>query len=407
MKVHGMGHPLVGTRAWHETSAARVAAGRDRPATYRPMHAAATAAPTRTAARPPARPPRRLRQAALLGVVSSVALLGCAALPDTPWRLEPSYHIAHGGGNAAQGYLALARQYEGEQRTAQALDAYRRAAAAAPDDADVQNTLGLALAQQSRFTEAVTALRRAVALAPARAPLLNNLGYALLLDGRAEEARAMFRLTLAVDPAHEMAGRNLAHVDQVLGATLAAAPVQQAAPAAPQAAPSAATPAVVMAAGTATNEMKPVAVAAEPTVAAVRADSTALLAAQVPLQGVRVEIVNGLGVRGAAARVGRWLRERGVAAGRLANLLPYSSPHTQVLYQPGMSAAAEEIARRMPIVSQVAQARAGTSRADVSILLGHDMRSHPTACATLGACPDARTVATATGKLPAGTAVPR
>lgn len=187
------------------------------------------------------RPPgtRRPRAVMAMTVAATAALLGCSSLTPAPWRVEPVYRVEGSGAGTARGYLALARQYEGEQRTAQALDAYRKAAQAAPDDADVQNTLGLALARQAQYGPAVQALRRAVTLAPERAALLNNLGYALLLDGRAEEARAMFRLTLAVDPAHEMAARNLHWINQPQVATAApAAPVAPAAPAAPSEDPS-------------------------------------------------------------------------------------------------------------------------------------------------------------------------
>jgi len=355
-------------------------------------------------------------------VAATAALLGCSSLTPAPWRVEGVYRVEDSGAGTAKGYLALARQYEGEQRAAQALDAYRKAAQAAPEDADVQNTLGLALARQAQYGQAVLALRRAVALAPERAALLNNLGYALLLDGRAEEARAMFRLTLAVDPAHEMAARNLHWVNQPQVATAApATPVIQVAPAAPAEAPAPLPPAVAALAllqSTALQQavaLPPVA-ALEPAASQVSmpamvplpAPVTAAMAApmaasepvamavatkapeemppaKVSLEGVSIEIVNGNGITGAAARLRQWLGQQGIKAGRLANLLPYDTPQTQILYRPGRAGAAQAVAERMPLQTEVAPAPAGSTGADVHVLIGHDAR-YSAGCASIAVC---------------------
>jgi Flp pilus assembly protein TadD len=350
---------------------------------------------------------------------ATAALLGCSSLPPAPWRVEPTYRVEDSGAGAAQGYLALARQYDGEQRGAQALDAYRKAAQAAPADAEVQNALGLALARQGQFGPAVVALRRAVALTPERAPLLNNLGYALLLDGRADEARAIFRLTLAVDPGHAMASRNLAHIDQQMAAAATSAAVPAAAVAvaaeavaaqvvAAAADPAAATAPDAAAIPAAKPAAEPVAAVAAVTVAAPAAAppaapvaqpvavsaTTATVPARVPLAGVSIEIVNGNGITGAAARLRNWLGEQGLRAGRLANLLPYDSPRTQVLYRPGKAEQARELAQRMPVGAEVSPATAGSTRADLRVLLGHDVR-HSAGCGALQACAAAQRLASA------------
>lgn len=326
----------------------------------------------------------------MLAVAASAVLVGCTTMQADPLRVEPLFRVQNGSANAAPGYVALAKQYEGEGRTAQALDAYRKAAKAAPADPDVLNALGLALARHAQFGPAVTALRQAVALAPERAQLLNNLGYALLLDGRSEEARAIFRLTLAVQPTHETALRNLAYVDQQLAAAAPPRPVPQAAAVQPVAAPVAEQVAAATPVQASPGPTPPI--AADPAVerpatpSGGRAVETKTAApARTSLDGVSVEIVNGNGINGAAARLRQLLRERGVEVGRLANRLPYDSPHTQVLYRSGQADAAQEMAKRLPVDAAVGSAPAGSTRADLSVLLGHDVRQGA-GCALLQAC---------------------
>ncbi len=334
----------------------------------------------------------------LLAVAAGAALLGCSPLTSTPWRVDPLYRIESGNPAAAQGYLALALQYEGEGKYAQALEAYRNAAKAAPGDADMQNTLGLALAKHAQFAPAVAALRRAVALARESAQLLNNLGYALLLDGRAEDARAMLRLTLAVDPAHETALRNLAYLDKkLLPADSKAASQAAAAVATATVVPmkmaeaSAAADAVVAGPVQAASNMSvPITATtvtgtqASPSAAGSSAGKTGVLV-RGRLEGASIEIFNGNGVDGAAARLRQWLRDQGIEAGRLANLPPYKSAHTLVLYRTGKADLARVVADHIPVDADIEPAPAGTTQADLRVVIGHDAR-YSAGCASLATC---------------------
>ena len=356
------------------------------------------------------RPARRLSERsptlALLGLAASAALLGCSSLTMPPWRVEPVYRVAGvegvtgitgitgGSPSAAPGYLALAQKYEGENRVEQALDAYARAAKSAPDSAEVQNRLGLALARHGRIEGAILALRRAVALAPDRAPLLNNLAYALLLDGRADEASAMFRLTLAVDPAHEIASRNLAHLNQHLPVTAAKAP----APVAATGVKGAAVVVAVVPAAAAVNTVAPPVAAStrpEPMPQSIAARSALVSAGpsvtseSAPVQPRQdhfsIEIMNGNGVGGAAARLRDLLQEQGIHVRRVANLPPYKSVSTQVLYRPGKIEQARLIAQRMPVHADVLAAPAGSTLADLRVVIGHDAR-RSAGCTALAVC---------------------
>ena len=95
--------------------------------------------------------------------------------------------------------------------------------------------------------------------------------------------------------------------------------------------------------------------------------------AAVPAAAARVEIVNGHGVRGAASRLRDAL---GTGPGtRLVNRSPYREPSTVIEYRPGYAAQARALARRMPISTQLLAAATFGSRADVRVVLGHDLNA--------------------------------
>jgi hypothetical protein len=360
-----------------------------------------------------------------LAVAVSLALAGCASTSKDGWRIEPAFRIQHAGPTGAgEGYLALGRQYDGERRWDLALQSYRKAALEAPWDVDILNALGLAEAGQGHHARAVAVLRRAVVLAPDRAQIINNLGYALMLEGRVDEARDFLRLALKVEPGHARARQNLDQLEASVAAAQPAAPapsrsapepspplVAAAEPEVPRLRvlsapnlpplqlstaplePASSTPTPVVLLTIASVELPPLAVVAEPSVPEMvpqRAESEppAQIApsaqpAAPTLPKPRVEISNGNGVRGMAAWLAGWLRERGLEGrSRLTNLRPYTSATTVVQYRPGFDVQAREIARRMPAsVELVADPRRGAP-SDVRIVLGHDLRDVATRAAT-------------------------
>lgn len=306
-----------------------------------------------------------------------LVLAGCASPPPEAWRVVPSYRISHAGLGMAQGYAALARQYEGEGRWEDALQAWRKAAADAPDDADILDGLGIALSGQGRLDEAVATLHRAAEGAPASARRFNNLGYALMLSGRNDEARNVLHRAVALDPGHAAARANLGKLD-------------------PRGVP--ATPRLAVAATSA-----PVAVLTlqtEPTAAALPIVDTpsarahtatredAVAKDEAPpspppppnLAALRVEIVNGNGVTGLAAWVGVRLQRHGLRQrARLTNLRPYDTPATVIHYRPGYAAEAGELARHLPAKVALVQQDDRATGADVRVVLGRDLR-HMASC---------------------------
>ncbi|MFZ3081923.1 tetratricopeptide repeat protein [Rhodoferax ferrireducens] len=323
----------------------------------------------------------------------ALVLTGCAAPVPTVWRVAPNYRISNSGPDrvAANGYMALARQFEGEHRWRDARDAWRKAALEAPNNADVMNALGMAEAAQGLFGNAVAALRRAVALAPQRAALLNNLGYALLLDGRTDEAKDVLREALVLNPEHRLARSNLNRVDQVaLNATPLATPPKDASATSELAASTQAPqlqsvpnlePMPLRQAGLSAVAAVTVPPIASPAVPVAEAPPT--VAPTPPVTGrarevlqPRVEIANGNGVEGMAAWLGGWMRARGlVQRTALTNARPFNTATTVVQYRVGYFGAAQAFAERMPHPVKLASEPGGALGADIRIVLGRDYRA--------------------------------
>ncbi|MCX7688983.1 MAG: tetratricopeptide repeat protein [Fimbriimonadales bacterium] len=85
-------------------------------------------------------------------------------------------------------------------RYADAEAALRRAVALAPENADVQLALGVALARQERWEEAIAALEQATRLNPNSVAAWRNLGYCYYRMRYLEAAIPYFQRSLALQP---------------------------------------------------------------------------------------------------------------------------------------------------------------------------------------------------------------
>ncbi|MBA5607909.1 LytR C-terminal domain-containing protein, partial [Duganella sp. FT3S] len=165
----------------------------------------------------------------------------------------------------------------------------------------------------------------------------------------------------------------------------AAAPVAATAPmmgAAPVPAPK---PAVVADAAEAAAAARPLAVAAGtapapakaapaplPSTPAVVAKAATAAPAAVPATvPPRLEISNGNGVTGLAARYRSVLGKIGILASRLSNARPFRQQESVIEYRPGFAAQAASLQRALPGRTALQQSAALT-RSDVRLLLGKD-----------------------------------
>jgi protein O-GlcNAc transferase len=99
----------------------------------------------------------------------------------------------------------------------QAIEIYRRAAAMAPNYAEIHNNLGNALRAAGRPAEAVTSLKRAARLKPEIATVHTNLGLALADIGHFQEAAASHRQALKLQPDLALAHNNFGTALLALG----------------------------------------------------------------------------------------------------------------------------------------------------------------------------------------------
>ena len=92
----------------------------------------------------------------------------------------------------------------------------------------------------------------------------------------------------------------------------------------------------------------------------------------VELAGARLELSNGSGVAGAAARMREWLGTQGVAAHRLTNHRTFSQQYTTLQYRDGQEGEARRLATVLPV--GVPLQRTNQLRTDLRIVIGHDWK---------------------------------
>jgi tetratricopeptide (TPR) repeat protein len=353
-----------------------------------------------------------------------------------PWTVQPVFSVNDAGPKADAMYR-LGRFYQGQRRYAEAIAAYRQALAPDPGYADAQNGLGVIYAEQGRHAEAVKAFQAAIAAAPRAAYLHNNLGYVLLLQGSNEKAVEVLEEARRLEPDNAKVRDNLiigyerlieekqarrpvqpdtnttvaaeskaesakASVEvrtapdsgvrlvavapavyelQAPGAEAAGAQKKHGADAAVPAATvvsperGSAAPTYVLTTASGTQEVQ---VHDSPTTIEANANATEAArpdeARQQELEAFKLEVSNGNGVGGMAARVAGYLARFGVSTGRLTNDKPFSQPTTLIQYREGYRTQAARIGSMLPKAVPVVQAGALRSDIHVRVVLGRDVR---------------------------------
>ena len=105
---------------------------------------------------------------------------------------------------------------------------------------------------------------------------------------------------------------------------------------------------------------------------------------------LRLEVSNGNGVAGMAARVGRWLSTQGENNAYLTNQRPYVQQATVVQYRSGQEKAAQRVARSLPAHAKAAAEPTQGLRSDVRVVLGRDW-VQTAACLEQNTCQPAET----------------
>ena len=89
------------------------------------------------------------------------------------------------------------------------------------------------------------------------------------------------------------------------------------------------------------------------------------------VRGCPVEVSNGAGRNGMAARFQKFLDDRGQSVRRLTNDRSFANSRTTIFYRPGHQEGAREIAELLsvPVILEIAD----LDRCDVRVRLGHDL----------------------------------
>lgn len=327
----------------------------------------------------------------------------------------------------AEAHNALGATLAAQGRLDEAAQAFLAGVNAAPRAAHIRSNLGRVYLLQGRRDEAIAMLQEALSLDPANRGARENLALAQAPGGaQSGVARAEPAATpapLAPKPA-AAAVANAATVEAGGGITIitavplgdARATVQEVAANAPPVALQAVAPQhdapalVVLAAASPEtprqvdigritpvdvtrvtdlpSRMTPPAVAPEAAaMAAAAVEPTAPLqtaaitpeAGAVPAAGgssrarFRLEVANGNGITGLARRVSRSLEAYGFPLGRLTNQKPYQQAVTQIQYRAGFEQQAQTLGASFPQRSVVIARGDMDARADVRIVLGHDL----------------------------------
>ncbi|WP_296951416.1 LytR C-terminal domain-containing protein [uncultured Massilia sp.] len=338
-----------------------------------------------------------------LSLLCGALLLACAAPPaqvDAPAAdgAAPDAGVAGPPARADDRYargraLHLARRYD------EAVAAYQAALQADPGHVNARNGLAIAYAERREFARAIPIwqeMTRGATLSsgPAVAFLFSNLGYAHLLAGDDEKAVAALEKACLLDPLNGRAWQNLGEALQRLGQDERARQMLRQASAlrehdlrADYAMVPGERPATIARAldgarrpdqewafveiadkGNGMLELRR-------TPALHPRGAPAAAPFQPPTAGgagavAGLEISNGNGRQGLARLLASRIRDPEVKIVRLSNEKGFAVRQTRIEYRPAFRGVAERLAQRFGASQPVA---VGAGRADVRLVLGHDL----------------------------------
>jgi len=360
-----------------------------------------------------------------------LAVAGCTT-PQPPqpaaWKVEAVFNVSNAGG-ISEAHYSIGRRHDRAQAWAMAVESYRKAVSADAHNVEAHNALGVALSRAGQHDDAVASLRLAVALDPGRAHLRSNLGNALLRAGRSQEAIGELKQALVLDARDAIARANLRLAVAQTDPTAFARSNRGTDSSGPQTQPMADSTPIALSAKVPANRFTTVLpvhsdtpasgwtvtsvpvsmpltlqVFDAPSVPSLEVpvtptfESLTVLAVQagaplpptsVPLPATaleldmptfaasappRIDIVNGNGVIGMAARLSVFLRANGlVHRALLSNVLPFNISTTVVHYRAGFRDAAQQIVARAPYRMELAAEAGGAVNADIRVVLGRDV----------------------------------
>lgn len=267
--------------------------------------------------------------------------------------------------------LGKRMQELGDPRAAMA--AYSEALLLTPDSADARNGAAVLHAQLGQL-ETARGMLQALAQEAPTARTYNNLGYVLYLQGEYAQAASVLRQSLQLDNGQQPARANLDLTIAALARSIVTVDAT-AETIAPDLAP-APTPAAPASRLQLTQSQPNIF-----TLSWRDAPVTAQAALPAPAKPVapvatlpRLEVINGNGATGMAARMRGMLGGMGISVLRLGNQRPYGVQASSIVYRSGHAQAAAALALALGGMPQLHAADDGGigAGADLRLLLGKD-----------------------------------
>lgn len=366
----------------------------------------------------------QLSLAPTLGVPVAAVAPGTPARPAVPPLANSARPVS-----AVEGLFALGRSAHAAGDLVLAEQWYTQVLAMQPSHLGALNSIAVIYAQTQRNDQAIEFFQRALELDPQAAYVHNNLGYALLLAHRLAEAGAELARAYELNPSSSQSRQNL---ELLARATEAAAPgpqlvavaknvyelrdapasrpvPMQATASAPVAVP---TPVAVSTPVTApmpvampTSVAVPMRAAAPmpvvvptPVVASMPVAAPMRVAVSTPvampmqaavpmpvaatvkelapgtsLQGVRIEVSNGVGIRYLARRTAERLAQTGWVTARLTNQPRFRQAKTEIQFVAGQKEAAQALSAQLPVSVRTVACGGLVRNLQMRLVLGHDL----------------------------------
>ena len=284
---------------------------------------------------------------------------------STPSRVQPLQRVSSPV-STVDSLFIMARSAQSAGQLALAEERLAQVLVLQPLHPGALNAIAVIYAKTERVEQAITTFGRALALEPKASHLHNNLGYALLLAGRLAESEAELKLARELSPSNWQTGQNL----ELLAQT------RERVAAGPQ----------LVEVGRNVYELRDRPGLAQPVLQAqaqlpnrvqapAQAGSVTLplqSAARPDLQGVRVEVSNGVGIRHLARRTAERLAPTGVVTARLTNQQPYRQARTEIQFGRGQQMAAQALSASFPVPVKTVGSNSLLKGIQLRLVLGHD-----------------------------------
>ncbi|WP_219114766.1 LytR C-terminal domain-containing protein [Janthinobacterium sp. UMAB-56] len=291
-------------------------------------------------------------------------------------RAPPQARIDDSPATRTAAFCKLGKRMQelGDPRAA--LAAYREALLLDPASTDARNGAAVLHAQLGQL-ETARSMLQALAQETPTARTYNNLGYVLYLQGDYDKAASMLRQSLQLDNGQQPARANLDLAIAALARSVGTVDAVDgsAAAVAPDLAPAALTTATASRLQLTQLQPNIFALSWRDAPVAAHAMPAALPAPEKQAQQPpRLEVINGNGVTGMAARMRDMLGSMGISVRRLGNQRPYGVQASSIIYRPGHAQEAAALALAlggMPQLQATDDSGIGAG-ADLRLLLGKD-----------------------------------